>query len=57
MIVKRAEIPYPPRLDLARTPTPLEPLSRSGEKYGIEMYIKRDDLTGSDLTGNKVRKL
>jgi D-cysteine desulfhydrase len=28
-----------------------------GKKYATEMYVKRDDLTGSDLTGNKVRKL
>ncbi len=52
-----SKIPYPSRLDLARTPTPLEPLLRLGEKYGIEMHVKRDDLTGSDLTGNKIRKL
>ena len=50
-------IPYPPRIDLARTPTPLEALSRLSEKFGVEMYVKRDDLTGADLTGNKVRKL
>jgi D-cysteine desulfhydrase len=28
-----------------------------GKKYGIEIHAKRDDLTGADLTGNKVRKL
>ena len=53
----QGEISYPVRLDLARTPTPLEPLSRLSEKFGIEMYVKRDDLTGADLTGNKIRKL
>jgi D-cysteine desulfhydrase len=51
------DIPYPPRVDLARTPTPLEPLSRLSERLGIELYMKRDDLTGAALTGNKVRKL
>lgn len=51
------KIPYPPRLDLARTPTPLEPLTRLGENFGIELHLKRDDLTGAELTGNKVRKL
>ena len=51
------EIPYPPRLNLARTPTPLEALQRVGEKFGVELYLKRDDLTGAELTGNKVRKL
>ena len=50
-------IPYPARLDLARTPTPLEPLARLSEKFGIDMHVKRDDLTGADLSGNKIRKL
>jgi D-cysteine desulfhydrase len=54
---KRREIPYPARLNLARTPTPLEPLSRLGEELGVEVHLKRDDLTGAELTGNKVRKL
>ena len=57
MTIRGQEIPYPVRLDLARTPTPLEPLSRLTEKYKVEMHIKRDDLTGADLSGNKVRKL
>ena len=51
------KIPYPPRLDLARTPTPLRPLKRLGEKLGVELHIKRDDLTGAGLSGNKIRKL
>jgi D-cysteine desulfhydrase len=53
----RREIPYPARLNLARTPTPLEPLSRLSEELGVEVHLKRDDLTGAELTGNKVRKL
>lgn len=57
MSISSQKIPYPDRLDLARTPTPLEPLSRLGEKFGVEMHVKRDDLTGADLTGNKIRKL
>jgi D-cysteine desulfhydrase len=54
---KRRDIPYPPRLNLARTPTPLEPLSRLSDDLGVEVHLKRDDLTGAELTGNKVRKL
>jgi D-cysteine desulfhydrase len=54
---KTREIPYPARIDLARTPTPLEPLSRLSHKLGVEVHVKRDDLTGAELTGNKVRKL
>ena len=48
---------YPPRIELARLPTPLRRLHRFGERLGIELYMKRDDLTGIALTGNKVRKL
>lgn len=53
----KREIPYPVRLDLARTPTPLEQLPRLSDKFGVDMHIKRDDLTGADLSGNKIRKL
>ena len=50
---------YPPRLNLARTPTPFHYLARASERWGNgkRLWIKRDDLTGSALTGNKVRKL
>jgi D-cysteine desulfhydrase len=47
----------PAHLPLARLPTPLEPLPRIGKDLGIDLWVKRDDLTGTDLTGNKVRKL
>lgn len=47
----------PPRLDLARTPTPLEFLTQTSREMGVEIYIKRDDLTGMELSGNKIRKL
>ncbi len=52
-------IDYPSRLPLARLPTPLEYLPRASERWGCgkRLWIKRDDLTGSALTGNKVRKL
>jgi D-cysteine desulfhydrase len=51
------KISYPPHLDLANTPTPLKPLKRLSKKLGIDIYIKRDDLTGTGLSGNKIRKL
>jgi D-cysteine desulfhydrase len=57
MSTGKREIPYPARLDLARTPTPFEPLPRLSEKFGIDLHVKRDDMTGADLTGNKIRKL
>ena len=48
---------HPRRVDLARVPTPLEPLDRAGGELGVELWIKRDDLTGIGLSGNKIRKL
>jgi D-cysteine desulfhydrase len=50
-------IAYPERMPLARLPTPLERLERTGERLGVELLVKRDDLTGAELSGNKVRKL
>lgn len=48
----------PPRLSLALRPTPLQPLERlSAQLGGPTIWVKRDDLTGSLLSGNKVRKL
>lgn len=53
-----APIPdLPPRLPLARLPTPLEPSPRLGAHLGLELLWKRDDLTGLELSGNKARKL
>ena len=52
-------IDYPRRNRLARLPTPLQPLHRASDRWGRghRLWIKRDDLTGCTLTGNKVRKL
>ncbi len=47
-----------PRFSLTQLPTPLEKLERlSRELGGPELFIKRDDLTGLALGGNKTRKL
>ena len=46
-----------PALELARRPTPLEPLPRLSASLGVEVWVKRDDLTGFGLSGNKIRKL
>jgi D-cysteine desulfhydrase len=50
---------YPRKIDLASTPTPLQYLERASDKWGRghRLWVKRDDLTGSTLSGNKVRKL
>lgn len=48
----------PQKLSLARLPTPLEPLDRLSESLGgPRIWVKRDDLTGSTGSGNKIRKL
>jgi len=47
-----------PRVPLSRQPTPIEPLPRlSAHLGGPRLYVKRDDLTGLGLGGNKLRKL
>ena len=45
------------RIQLANIPTPLHRLNKLSELWESDIWIKRDDLTGSGLTGNKVRKL
>lgn len=43
----------PKKINLAHLPTPLETLNYKGKSF----LIKRDDYTGSDFMGNKIRKL
>lgn len=54
----RAAIARIPRVKLANIPTPLQPLQRfSAALGGPAIYMKRDDLTGLALGGNKTRNL
>jgi len=46
-----------PRFVLAALPTPLERAANLSRALGVDLWIKRDDLTGLALGGNKVRKL
>lgn len=46
-----------PRTLLATLPTPLTAAPRLSEVLGIEIWLKRDDLTGFGLGGNKARPL
>ena len=55
--MKPGNIDFPIRLDIARIPTPFQIMRRLSDQTGIEIFIKRDDLTGSALSGNKIRKL
>ena len=48
----------PPRLRLANLPTPIVELPHLAGELGVNrVLMKRDDLTGIELTGNKIRKL
>ncbi|MEO1689612.1 MAG: pyridoxal-phosphate dependent enzyme, partial [Pseudomonadota bacterium] len=49
--------PRRPRVRLVDGPTPLEPAPRLSEALGVELWIKRDDLAGPPLGGNKSRQL
>ena len=46
-----------PRLTLGLFPTPIQRLENLSRMLGIELWVKRDDLSGLGLGGNKVRKL
>jgi 1-aminocyclopropane-1-carboxylate deaminase/D-cysteine desulfhydrase-like pyridoxal-dependent ACC family enzyme len=45
-----------PRLNLAVLPTPLEPLPRLSAELGPRLFVKREDLTGLAMGGNKIRE-
>lgn len=47
----------PPRIPLVTLPTPVTRLERLSQALGVDLWIKRDDLTGFALGGNKGRKL
>jgi len=46
-----------PRVKVAHTPTPLEPMHNLGDDLGLSLWVKRDDCTGLGFGGNKVRQL
>lgn len=45
------------RVPLCCEPTPLHPLPRLSKEWGVDLWIKRDDLSGFAGGGNKGRKL
>lgn len=47
----------PPKVDLALLPTPLHRLNRLSEELELDLWIKRDDMTGFAMGGNKGRKV
>lgn len=46
-----------PRVTLGQLPTPFYRLENLSRELGKNLFIKRDDMTGVSLGGNKVRKL
>jgi D-cysteine desulfhydrase family pyridoxal phosphate-dependent enzyme len=46
-----------PRIPISLIPTPCHRLNYISEKYGVDVFCKRDDLTGFGFGGNKSRKL
>ncbi len=47
----------PTKVPLCLLPTPLHVLPRLSTELGVDLWIKRDDLTGFAMGGNKGRKL
>ena len=45
------------KLSMGLLPTPIDFMARLSEYYNSNIYFKRDDQTGSSLSGNKIRKL
>lgn len=45
------------RAGLLNNPTPLERLNRLSDHFGIDLWVKRDDLAGVSYGGNKTRQL
>lgn len=48
---------WPEKVPLAQLPTPFHRLIRISDELGVNIWLKRDDLSGFILSGNKVRKL
>lgn len=46
-----------PKIPLANLPTPIQSLKNLSRRLGVEIFVKRDDMTGGAETGNKIRKL
>jgi D-cysteine desulfhydrase len=51
------KVNFPERGHWARLPTPIERLEKLSAELGIDLWIKRDDQTGFEWSGNKIRKL
>lgn len=45
------------KVSIANLPTRIEKLEKVSKELGVNIFLKRDDQTGSEISGNKVRKL
>lgn len=45
------------KINLANIPTPIQKLEKISKKVEKNIFLKRDDYTGIEITGNKIRKL
>lgn len=45
------------KIKIANLPTRIEKLENISGELGINLYVKRDDFTGTEFSGNKIRKL
>lgn len=50
-------MPIPNKLNLAIIPTPITKMERLSRQLGCNLYLKHDELTGAEYSGNKIRKL
>lgn len=45
------------KIDIANLPTKIKKLEKFSKELNANIYIKRDDHTGTEISGNKIRKL
>jgi len=51
-------IEWPARIQLAQLPTPITKLGKFSQQFeDTTIWVKRDELTGTEVSGNKIRKL
>ncbi len=48
---------FPEKGSWANLPTSIEPMKKLSAELGVELFLKRDDQTGFEWSGNKIRKL
>ncbi|GJM13340.1 MAG: putative 1-aminocyclopropane-1-carboxylate deaminase [Pseudohongiella sp.] len=51
-------IQWPARIELAQLPTPVTKLEKFSQRFAdTTIWVKHDELTGTEVSGNKIRKL